>query len=203
MDAKSDLCERLREALVGRRVEDGISTHDHKHIDLAGVHRRDKRAQRLGGVDQAGLDWVGVGQRLADIAERCVDRVGQRVDSRRLLVAGDHKALAAAVLEILCERGKPAGRQPRLLLPAAGIDAQRLRQSPRERLDLRRLERQPVVRSAGDRRRALDSVEPIHPLLARTHAAAIGELAGIAQVAGAAPSTSASSARMTSASSRW
>ena len=58
-------------------------------------------------VDRLGLDRVGVDDGLADVAERVVHRVRERVDGGRLAVAGDDEAGAAVRREILRDGGDP------------------------------------------------------------------------------------------------
>ena len=65
---------------------------------LPRAHVGDQVFQRLGLVDRVGVDRVGVEDRLADIAQRLIDGVGQRVHDRRLMVARDHDAGTAMAL---------------------------------------------------------------------------------------------------------
>ena len=94
--------------------------------------------------------------------------VRQRVDLRRLRLAGDDQALApwasrsraTASIQPACAASRPGACDR----PAAGSpNAERRGDRPRERGDVPRRHGQPVVgRRAGDRRRALDDVEPVH-----------------------------------------
>ena len=72
-----------------------------QQVDLAGVHVGDELAQRLELIDRLGLDRLRVDDRPADVAERLVHRVRERVDGRRLAVAGDDEAASAVRLQIL------------------------------------------------------------------------------------------------------
>ena len=76
-------------------------------VDLAGVHVGGEIAKRLELIDRLGFDRIGVDDRLADVAERLVHRVRERVDARRLAVAGDDETGAAMRLKILGDSGDP------------------------------------------------------------------------------------------------
>ena len=101
MSSASANCE------VGRRGVDRVAAEDDEDVDPAGVHVGDELAQRLQLIDRRGLDRLGVDDRRAGVAERLVHRVRERVDGRRLAVAGDHEARAAMRLQILGDRGDP------------------------------------------------------------------------------------------------
>ncbi len=179
MDAQRHLVERLGEVEVGGRVVDRVAARNHEHLDLAGPHLADERAQvrvsRRGGCL---LGELRVDDRRAHGAQRLVDRVRDRVHGRRLRFAGDHERPRAGAPQVGGERRDPGVRDAALdreterPRPARG-------RSPRSRA----AQRQAVVGgSAGRRRRALDHVEPVHlaarrpsPCAARrTRAAAAG-----------------------------
>ena len=86
---------------IGRRGVDRVAADDDEQVDLAGVHVGDEIAQRVELIDRLGLDRSRVDDGLADVAERLVHRVRERVDRRRLTVAGDDEAAPAMRLQIL------------------------------------------------------------------------------------------------------
>ena len=93
--------QRVGEAKVGGRIVGGISAQDDQHVHLAGAHVGDQIFQRLGLIHRVGVDRIGVENRLADVAQRLIDRVGQSVNCRRLMIAGNHDAGTAMALQVL------------------------------------------------------------------------------------------------------
>ncbi len=91
-------------------------------------------------------------------------RVRERVHDRGLLVAGDDDAAPAVRLQVA---QRPRRCSSACASSAAGglaaLDADAGGEGAREVLDGAGAQRQPVVGTrAGDRRRALDDVEPVH-----------------------------------------
>ena len=103
-------------------------------------------------IDRLGFDRSRVDDRLADVAERLVHRVRERVDGRRLAVAGDDEAAPAMRLQILGDGVDRTSARRRTLTArrrptCARRTPTRRRDRARERLDLARL-----AAAADDRR---------------------------------------------------
>ena len=79
---------------------------------FARVHVGGQVADRLSVIDRRRFDGLGVDDGLADVAERLVHRVRQRVDRRRLRFARDDQARAAVRLQILRDRRRAHSFQP-------------------------------------------------------------------------------------------
>ena len=124
-----------------------------------------------------------VDDRGADVAERLVHRVRQRVNGRRLAVARDHEAAAACGLQILDERRRSSAA------PASGAVAPPAPATPScaataraKRFDLRGAQRQAVIGlRAGVGRRALDRVEAVELRAVAFDAPPRGERARVLQ----------------------
>jgi hypothetical protein len=189
---EGDPREALGKPEIDRRGEHRVAAEDHEQLDLPGVHRSDQLVERGRLVGRLRLDGGAVGDRRADVAERLVHRVGQRVDRRRLVLAGDDGRPAAVRLEIARHRSDPLGhargvgpRHARTL--ARGGAADRRRQLAREAFDLARAQRQAVIRlRAGQRRAALDDIQAVHLLVVVGHPPAGREVLLVAHVAGPA-----------------
>ena len=177
VDPQGHPVEGLREVEVrGGRV-DRVRAQDHEDLDRPRLHLRHERREGRRLPDRPGLGGRGVGHGGADRAERLVHRVGDRVDRRRLRLAGDHEGPGSRPLQVLHDR-----RDPRVVDGALHGDAHARRDRPGEALDLGAAQGQAVVGGgAGRRGRALDDVEPVHLRLRRVHLAAGGELAHEAQ----------------------
>ncbi len=61
-------------------------------------------------IDRLGGDRIDIGDRLARVAQRAVDRVSERVDRLGLALAGDHEPGAAMRGEIFRDAGDPFQR---------------------------------------------------------------------------------------------
>ncbi len=96
VDAKRNLLHRIDELQVRRRGVDRVAAEDDQQAHGAGVHLADQFLQRRALVDRTGFGGLRVGDRGADVAERVVHRVRERVNRRRLTVAGDDQAAARA-----------------------------------------------------------------------------------------------------------
>ncbi len=101
MDALRYLRKSRGEVDIGRRGVHRITAKNQQEVDLAAAHILDKLSQRLEMIDRIELDRIGVGDRVADIAERLIDLVREDVHARRLLVARDHDARSLVAEEIL------------------------------------------------------------------------------------------------------
>ena len=53
---------------IGRRVVDWITSENQEQINFAAAHIVDERFQRIGAIHRIGIDWLGIKNRLADIA---------------------------------------------------------------------------------------------------------------------------------------
>ena len=90
----------LIELQISRRVVGRIATDDYQQFNAAGINIVNQIVQRLSLIDGIRFEWIGVRNCLADIAERAVHRMGQRMNRRRRFIAGDHDAGAPVLLEI-------------------------------------------------------------------------------------------------------
>ena len=128
------------------------------------------------------LDGSTVGHRRADVAERLIDGVRERVYGGRLELARHDNRSAAMVLQVFGDGSQPffsQGAGSGGCLSTAG--AKRRSETAREPFDVGRTDRQPVLRlRSGQRRRALDHVKPIHPLRVVGHPPAVGKVTGVA-----------------------
>ena len=100
-NAQLHFVERRREVEVGRGREHRVARHDDQQVDLAGVHVGDEVTNRCELIDRFGLNRLRMENRGADVAECLIDRVRERVDLGRLMIAGEDDAPAAMRLEIL------------------------------------------------------------------------------------------------------
>ena len=180
VDAERHLRQSLGELDVRRGAENRVATDNHEEPDLPGVHGRRQIDERGGLILRRRFDRRAVAHRRADVAERLVDRVRDEVHGGRLVLAGDDERGAAMGLEILGDGGNPGG----VVTAGRGSrrgDADGGRQLPRETLDVGGAHGQPVVcLCPGERRRALHRIHPAHRPAFVGHAAAVGEVARVA-----------------------
>ena len=80
--------ELRREIEIVRRVIDWIAAENQQGVDLTGIDVGTEFAQRFQIVDRRGVDRFGVINSVADVAERGIDCVYDRVYFRGLLFAG-------------------------------------------------------------------------------------------------------------------
>ena len=182
VDDQADLAEPLGELDVSRRGEHRVVAEDDEQLDLTGLHRRRQLGERGVLADRLRLDRSAVSDCRADVSERLVHGVRERVHRCRLELARHDDRPAAVRLQVLGDGGDPLRlvrpRAPRPACPPAPTAAARF---ARKSFDIRRLHRQPVLGlGAGQRRRALDHVQPVHLLRVVGDAAAIGEIARVA-----------------------
>ncbi len=187
IDDQADLAEPFGEFQLCRCGKDRVVAQDDQDLDLPRVHRGRKLGERRMLADRVRLDRRTVSHCRADVSERLVHRVRERVHGGRLIVAGHDNGPAAMRLQVLADGGDPLlGERAR----RAGLSAARAPTAAarllRESLDIRRAQRQAVLGlDAGQRRRALNRVEPIHPGGFFGNSAAIDEVARVAHHRGA------------------
>ncbi len=185
MHAQPHLVHLIGKLQIGRCRVHGIAADDHERVDLSRGHRAGQVANRLKLIDRMSLDGIGVEHRLPPVAEHGVHRVRERVHDRRLAFPGHDEARSAMSGQIV-----PNGREPRLSFGRERGTASHTRdtqvggQRTRERLDVARLHRQPMVGlRAGRRRHRLCGIQtaarPFGPAAPR-------ELARVTEVTGAA-----------------
>jgi hypothetical protein len=104
----ADLVERFGELQVDRRAVDRVGADDQQELDRPGVHLAHKLAQRRALIDGLNLGRIRERHGRSRVSEREIDRVRQRVDDRRLAVAGNDQTAAARRVEILHQRFEPA-----------------------------------------------------------------------------------------------
>ena len=102
MDAKRDvgIFERIGKTQIGRRVISRIAAENRQQIHFPCPHVARQIAQRLGLVDGIGIDGVGVNDGLADVAERRIHRVRERMHNGRLMIAGNDDRRAPVTLQV-------------------------------------------------------------------------------------------------------
>ena len=83
--------QRVGEVQIGGRIVGRIAAEDDQQIDFAGVHVGDEIFDRFGLIDRIRIDWVGVEDGLADVAQLGIDRMGESMNGRRLMISGDDK----------------------------------------------------------------------------------------------------------------
>ena len=98
--------------------------------------------QRLVTGYRVGVDWLGVENRLADVAQRLIDSVRERMHYWRLMIASDYNTRPAVRSQIIRNRLV----KPRCSLGPSYRKPNSSRQSLRKILDVTRLYRQPMVR---------------------------------------------------------
>ncbi len=153
----ADFFERAGEIQVGRGAINRVAAQDDQRFHFARVHVGDQFAQRLRLVDRVAFDRVGVADGLADIAERRVHGVRQRVNGWRLIIARDHQAVAFVSLQVLGD-----GRN--FLVFSAGLAARADpgREVPRPDFDFAGREHEEMIRHAGRRAGSrLHHIEPV------------------------------------------
>ena len=65
---------------IGGRVVGRIAAENDQQIDFARIDVGDEVFDRFGLIDGIRIDWVGVENGLADVAQRLVDRVSEGMD---------------------------------------------------------------------------------------------------------------------------
>ena len=181
VDGERDLHQTIRELEVRWRAEDGIPTQDHQEIHLATVDGRRQVGHRGRLILSGGFDRRPIGDRGADVAERLVHRVRERVHGHRLILTSDDERSPAMGLKILGDRSDPRHVST---ARAGGANADPRGDLPREALDVGCAHRQPMIGlGSRERRRALDRVEPVHRLPLFGDAPPIGEVARVPHAA--------------------
>jgi hypothetical protein len=109
--------------------------------------------------------------------------VRERVHDRRLIEAGDDERATRVRAQVVDEGLGPGAAATRSAARAGGARHAELGGDPgRERGDVGRRERQPVIGDrAGRGRVALDQPEPVHVVVGRADPAAAREVASVAQ----------------------
>ena len=86
-----NLVHRVGEVQVLRRVVNRIGADDHQQIDIAAVHVIDQFFQSGHLIHWLGFDGIGVDDCVADRSQRLIHGMSQRMNRRRLVLAGnDH-----------------------------------------------------------------------------------------------------------------
>ena len=157
---------------ISRRVVDRIAAEDNQQFNAAGINIANQILQRLSLIDRIHFERIGVENSLADIAQRVVHRMGERMNHRRRFSAGNHDARALVLLKIL------AAPSTKLEPMSTAIWAEDFAFQSSRPTSLARsvatafsislgLDRPLMIRArACGRRRRLNHVEPVHLLLA-------------------------------------
>ena len=118
MNPRSHFEKTILKVQIRRRVVNRIHPQHEEGVNLAPLHLSHQFLERFEGVHRVRFHRIRVVHGLADITQGVVHGVGQGVDGWRLLLAGNHEAGAAVLLEIANERGNPiAGTRPGAALP--------------------------------------------------------------------------------------
>ena len=159
MHSHGNICalEHIGKPQVGRRIISRISTHDEQHVHFAGTHVGHEILDRVGLIDGVGIDWIGVDDRLTDIAERLINGMGQSVYRGRLMIARNNNARTMPRREI--RRNRPHKFRPSVYLRTVRGHCQSKKKFAGESIDLACPQWQAVI-CFGSRRsgRALDHV---------------------------------------------
>ena len=107
VDARLHLVERGTERDVGRSGVHRVAAENQQQVHLAGFHVGDQRLQRFDLVDRLDVHRLGVGHRLANVAQRLVHRVREGMHGWRLRLARNHEARATVRLQIFADGGCP------------------------------------------------------------------------------------------------
>ena len=94
------LAHRLLEAKIHRRRVHRIAFEDHQHVDLAGVHVRDKLLQPRSLIGRHQLHRIGIDDSLPDISQRLVDLRCKNMEFRRLLISSNNNGGSSVRLQI-------------------------------------------------------------------------------------------------------
>src|SRR6185312_3776556 len=90
MNAEIDLEKPLLiELEICRRVIGWIAANDHEQLDATFIDVSNQLMQRLRLIDRISFNRIRVENSLADVTQRRVHRVGQRMNNGRLLGAGN------------------------------------------------------------------------------------------------------------------
>ena len=87
VDHEAHLGEPFAKFHVGGRREDRVVPEDQEQLDLPRFHCRRELRERRVLAHRLWLDGSTVGHRRADVAERLIDSVRERVDGGRLELA--------------------------------------------------------------------------------------------------------------------
>ena len=140
-----------------------IAAEHEQEIHFARGHVGGQVANRLHVVDRRGIDGFRIHDGRADVAERLVHQVRERVDRRRLRFTRDDQARAAVLLQILGNREDAIAPALRCRHSAQARAADAGGDRAGDRRKLGRTSRKPVIGlRAGQRRHRFDRVEPVH-----------------------------------------
>ncbi len=84
--------QRRGEFKFSRRVVCRIAAENQQQVDFSGAHVLDERMQRLVATYRICIDWLGIENRPADVADRLINGVRESVNSGWLMIANDHNA---------------------------------------------------------------------------------------------------------------
>ena len=182
------ICNRslqLSPVEIDRRVVNRVAPENHQRLDRTGFDRTGEVGKGSGGRCFDGHEI----NRLSDIAEQRVDRVGDGVDLRREMRAGDHERftpvidqiLSAFIDPLLTDEGFESLREGLENVGAEGLTPDRCGQGQH----VARREAQSVVgHAAGERKRTLRHIEAVHRVSRFRDATALCKFASVIQTAG-------------------
>ncbi len=166
-DRVGDLRHRRGEVEIGRGIEHRIAAQDDERLNRAPIHRGDQRNQRAHARKRRVLR-LGVGDRLACVAEIRVEGADRGVDGRGLAFPSHDEPLAAVRQKVLGQSVDPPSVDTRDVGSCKARTSGRGRSnSSRERCeewgDLPALETEPMI-SHGSRQRVdpFNRVDSVH-----------------------------------------
>ena len=121
-----------------RSIEDRIAAQNHEQLNLAAVQIRQQRVQVSPLVSRLSFKRSGQHHGGADVAERLIDEMNQRVNFRRLVFTRNHNRLALVRQQVLREGVEE-------LRAGSRTTAHRSRKRPGKSGYLRGLNRLPVI----------------------------------------------------------
>ena len=147
MNPQIHLAERCTEIKIRRRVVYRISAQNQQHLNLAAIDVAHQLAQRFDSIHRVRFEGFGVINGLADIAQRRVHGVPQRVHSGRLFFSHQQQRSSAMCGQVFSCRCCPLrgdrARSCRTLRPG---NSSRCRQLTRECLHVGGSQRFAVIR---------------------------------------------------------
>ena len=94
--------QRRSEFKFSRRIVCRIAAENQQQVDFSGAYVLDERMQRLVASYRIGIDWLGIENRLADVAERLINSVRESMNYWWLMIASDYNTRPVVRSQITC-----------------------------------------------------------------------------------------------------
>ena len=101
-------CQILRELKIRRRSENRIAAENNQRFNFISFQRLDQSAQRFDLIDRICLRAFGERDRVADVAEKRIHQMRERMNRRRLICANNNNAGAAVLQQVFGNGRNPA-----------------------------------------------------------------------------------------------